>query len=75
MPLTIGQTIFHRYQIHSLLGRGGMGAVYRAYDLRLNTAVAVKVMVPPSGLSPVELDQLRKQFRQEAELFPLGGLD
>ena len=41
-----------RYQIISSLGRGGMGAVYRAWDARLNVPVALKEMMPQPGLDP-----------------------
>lgn len=41
----IGQTL-DKYQIESLLGRGGMGWVYLSRHLQLNRACAVKVLAP-----------------------------
>ena len=61
-----GTVLQNRYQIVSLLGQGGMGAVYRAWDARLNVSVAVKEMTPQPGLDPQTLRQLRQQFGQEA---------
>ena len=66
MPLNPGQVLHNRYRIDSLLGQGGMGAVYRAYDLTLNRPCALKEMVPPPGLGAAEVAQLRQQFHQEA---------
>ena len=43
VPLTPGST-FERYEIQSLIGRGGMGEVYRAVDTRLHRPVALKVL-------------------------------
>ncbi len=57
-----------RYRILALLGQGGMGAVYRAWDTRLDVHVAVKEMTPQPGLNPQSLAQLRQQFRQEATI-------
>src|SRR5262245_22997954 len=50
------------YKILSLLGRGGMGVVYRARDERLRRDVAIKVL--PASLSH-DADRLRR-FEQEA---------
>ncbi len=45
MPIALGET-FERYEIESLIGRGGMGEVYRAVDTRLRRKVALKVLRP-----------------------------
>ena len=71
MTLTTGQVLQNRYRIVSLLGQGGMGAVYRAWDTRLNVAVALKEMTHQPGLDPHTLAQLRQQFQQEAQVLAL----
>jgi eukaryotic-like serine/threonine-protein kinase len=50
------------YQIQGVLGAGGMGEVYKARDMRLNRAVAIKVL--PRHLS--ERADLRQRFEREA---------
>ena len=52
-----------RYEIRSLLGRGGMGAVYRAYDSNLDRSVAIKIL-PPHLVT--DADRVRR-FMQEAK--------
>ena len=59
----IGRSINQRYKIESLLGQGGMSAVYLATDQNLQRKVAVKLIHP--HLSD-DADFLRR-FRQEAQ--------
>lgn len=52
------------YELGPLLGRGGMGAVYRATDRRLHREVAVKVLPIELGYS----QDLRTRFVREAQM-------
>jgi hypothetical protein len=51
MVLITGQLLQNRYRIVAPLRKGGMGAVYRAYDTRLNVPISLKEMVPQPGLN------------------------
>jgi serine/threonine protein kinase len=55
LPLTPGST-FERYEIQSLIGRGGMGEVYRAIDTRLHRQVALKVLRRDDGAAATVSD-------------------
>src|SRR5712691_8185398 len=60
--LPIGKQLGH-YGIEALLGRGGMGEVYRARDTKLGREVAIKVL--PAAFS-ADADRLHR-FQQEAQ--------
>src|SRR5688572_2403743 len=61
----IGQRIA-QYRIDAVLGSGGMGTVYRAYDLKLERPVALKSVRP--GRSQRGLDQFLKEVRTVSTL-------
>src|SRR5262249_14797330 len=63
MTITIGIRL-GSYEITALLGKGGMGEVYRARDLKLKRAVAVKIL--PEEFSR-DADRVRR-FQREAEV-------
>jgi serine/threonine-protein kinase len=75
--LDSGTVLRNRYEILELVGQGGMGAVYRASDRRLEGRVcAVKEILPQlseNSSSEAELEQLTEQFRTEASI--LARLD
>jgi serine/threonine protein kinase/Tol biopolymer transport system component len=59
--LAVG-TVLGQYRIEGVLGRGGIGVVYRATDTKLNRPVAIKFLS-----SVVTDDDVRRRFKQEAE--------
>ena len=62
--IDVGMTIEGKYRVDALIGRGGMGAVYRARDLRLDRDVAVKVVRGELVASA----EARDRFQREAQL-------
>ncbi|MDR3634399.1 MAG: serine/threonine-protein kinase [Isosphaeraceae bacterium] len=58
----IGTTFNQRFTLEKELGRGGMGAVYRATDLVLARSVAIKVLKEQSG------EELARRLRLEAQI-------
>jgi serine/threonine protein kinase len=64
--LLSGRLLGDRYRIQEVIGRGGMGAVYRATDERLGREVALKVITVSGGTEPDSRDRLRARFHREA---------
>ena len=67
MPLAPGSRV-GVYEVIALLGRGGMGEVYRARDSKLNREVAIKILPPPFGLDPHRLLRFEREARLLAAL-------
>jgi serine/threonine protein kinase/tetratricopeptide (TPR) repeat protein len=65
----IGATIFHegdvlggRYEVHKLLGMGGMGAVYKARDMEVERVVGLKVIRPDLAGNPAILARFKQEL-------------
>jgi serine/threonine protein kinase len=61
-----GIVVGDRYELREVVGRGGMGSVWLAYDRNLRREVAVKEMVAPPGTPDAELAELRELAVREA---------
>jgi serine/threonine protein kinase len=61
-----GRLLAGRYRLESVVGRGGMGTVWRARDETLDREVAVKEVVLPAGLSDDERDNRHRRTLREA---------
>ena len=62
--LTPGATFANRYRIESIIGRGGMGVVYKATDAQLDETVAIKTL--PGDVmsrSPEDLERFKREIR------------
>jgi serine/threonine protein kinase len=61
-------TPFGRYQLIELLGRGGMGEVWRAHDTEIDRVVALKVLLPRYAQDPEFETRFRREARAAARL-------
>ncbi|RLE21546.1 MAG: hypothetical protein DRJ65_15840 [Acidobacteria bacterium] len=64
LQIILGETQIGHYKLTGILGSGGMGRVYRAFDERLHRVVAVKVLKPERRLDAAA----ERRFLREARL-------
>jgi tetratricopeptide (TPR) repeat protein len=62
------EAVRHRYNVEDLIGRGGMGAVYRARHVSLDAPVAIKVLPIPASVGADELARFRREAMLAARL-------
>ena len=67
LGLTLGTRV-GAYEVVAALGEGGMGAVYRARDTKLNRDVALKVLLPDVANDPERLARFRREAQVLASL-------
>ena len=78
-----GSFLGTRYRIESLLGQGGMGAVYKAYDTELDRTVALKLVRPELAASLETMQRFKQELllaskishRNILRIYDLGDYD
>jgi len=71
----IGAVVDSKYRIESLLGRGGMGAVYRAVHVGTDRTVALKVIAGSFAGDPEYVERFRREARACGRLRHPGIVD
>jgi hypothetical protein len=68
LSLPVARTIDGRYRLDRLIGKGGMGAVYEARDVRLDRTVAVKILLGRAFGQQAALRRFRREARAAARV-------
>ncbi|MBX7219383.1 MAG: protein kinase [Blastocatellia bacterium] len=68
ITLPVERVVEGKYRLERLLGKGGMGAVYEATDLRLGRRVALKILINRIGNDPGILRRFEREARAAARL-------
>ena len=68
MKLIEGQLIHRRYRLDSRLAQGGMGEVWKGYDIQLGREVAIKALRSDVTNAEAKLRRLRAEAHNSANL-------
>ncbi len=60
--LSPGVKLFDRYQVLSTIGRGGMGYVYKVFDEKNESVLALKLLIPKNANSERSVQRFKKEF-------------
>ncbi|MFF3273317.1 protein kinase [Streptomyces chrestomyceticus] len=63
-----GRVVAERYELSALLGQGGMGQVWIAYDRRLDRRVGVKLLRPDRVSGTPDAEEMRRRFVRECRV-------
>lgn len=72
MGLQEGQVLAGRYRIEQLLGSGGMGEVWKAWDTELDIPVALKVLPPILARNRASVEALKREATLSLQLSHTG---
>jgi serine/threonine-protein kinase len=64
----VGRVIGGNYKIEAMLGKGGMGAVYRARQLSLDRQVAIKVLLAPLAMEGEMIERFQREARSASNI-------
>jgi len=63
----LGKTI-QNYKIYSILGEGGMGVVYKAFDIKLERYVAIKILKNPDFVHGQFIERFKREAKNQAKM-------
>ncbi len=61
-------TVIENYKIVSVLGEGGMGTVYKAFDIKLERYIAIKILNQQALKNPQFIERFKREAKNQAKL-------
>ena len=62
------EAAFPQFQLQGLIGQGGMGAVYKAHDKKMERTVALKILPRELAADPAFVERFQREARAQASL-------